>query len=132
MPGSGSWRRYIFKGVFWCVSGKVGSFCGLGAKWIDYWRSLVYTGVDGNYGWCLSYSWGLGSNEVGQLKLSYEGGKPQRAGPSFWGEDDPSRHHVLKKKTYHFLDISLYSAEGCSRYRTKVKVKNNSTLLFFG
>ena len=41
------------------------------------------------------------------------------------GGVDPSRHHVLKKKTYHFLDISLHSTEGYSRYKTKVKVKNN-------
>ena len=37
---------------------------------------------------------------------------------------DPSRHHLLKKKTYHFVDISLHSMEGYSRHKTKVKVNN--------
>ena len=32
--GQGSWRRYTFKGVFWCVKGEVGSFFGLGTNWI--------------------------------------------------------------------------------------------------
>ena len=65
------------------------------------------------------------TKKVGQLKLLYEGFKPQSGGPSFSG--DPSRHHVLKKRTYHFLYISLLSSEGYSRYKTKVKVKNNLT-----
>ena len=66
-----------------------------------------------------------GNKEVGQLKLSYESDKPQRGGPSFlWGVD-LSRHHVLKKKTYNFLVISPHSTEGYSRYKTKLKVKNN-------
>ena len=43
----------------------------------------------------------------------------------FCGRVDPSRHHVLKKKTSHFLDVSLHSTEGYSKYETKVKVKNN-------
>ena len=74
------------------------------------------------YGAChINGTWG--SKEVGQVKLSYEGGKPQMGGPSFLGEFDPSRHHVLKKKT-SFLDISLHSTEGYSRYKSKVKVKN--------
>ena len=30
-----------------------------------------------------------GSKKVGQLKLSYEGGKPQRGGPFFPGELTP-------------------------------------------
>ena len=46
-------------------------------------------------------------------------------GPSFLGAVDPSRHHVLKKKTYRFLDIWLHSTEGYSRYKTKVKIKND-------
>ena len=50
---------------------------------------------------------------------------PQSGGPSFLGGVDPYRHHVLKKKTYHFLDVSLHSTEGYSRYKTKVKVKSN-------
>ena len=65
------------------------------------------------------------SKEVGRLKLSWEGGKSQRGQSSFLGGVDPSRHHVLKKNTYHFLDISLHFTEGYSRYKTKVKVKNN-------
>ena len=63
-----------------------------------------------------------GSKEVGQFKWSYEGGKPQRGGPFFPGGVDPSRHNVLKKNTYHFLDISLYSTEGYSRNKTN-KIK---------
>ena len=62
---------------------------------------------------------------MGQLKLSYEGDKPQRGGPSFlWGVD-LSRHHVLKKKKYDFLVISLQSTEDYSRYKIKLKLKNN-------
>ena len=52
----------------------------------------------------------------------------QRGGDHFFGGEgvvDPSRYHILKKKTDCFLDISLQSAEGYSRYKTKVKVKNN-------
>ena len=52
-------------------------------------------------------SWG--SKEVGPLLLLYEDGKPESRGPSFGGRVDPSTHHVLKKKMYHFLDISLHS-----------------------
>ena len=48
------------------------------------------------YGIChLNGTWG--STEVGQLKLSYKGGKTQRKG-LFWGGVDPSRYHTLKKK----------------------------------
>ena len=65
-----------------------------------------------------------GSKEVGGLKL-YESGKPQIGGPSFSVGGDPSRHQVLKKKKYHFLDISLHSTMVYSRHKTKVKVKNN-------
>ena len=68
-------------------------------------------------------SWG--SKEVGPLLLLYEDGKPESRGPSFGGRVDPSTHHVLKKKMYHFLDISLHSTKGYSRYKTKIKVKNN-------
>ena len=48
-------------------------------------------------------------------------------GPSFFGGGgvDPARHDLLKENTYHFLDISLHSTEGYSRYKTKVNVKNN-------
>ena len=65
-----------------------------------------------------------GSEEVGWLKL-YEGSNPQSGGPYFFGKADPSRYHVLKKKTYHFLDFSLHSTKSYSRYKTKVKVKND-------
>ena len=74
------------------------------------------------YGIChINGTWG--STEVGQLKLSYEGGKTQRKG-LFWGELTPldTKKHT---KTYHFLDISLHSSKGYSRYKTNVKVKNN-------
>ena len=40
--------------------------------------------------------------ELGWLKLLYGGGKPQIGGPSFLGGADPSRHHVLRKKTLPF------------------------------
>ena len=64
------------------------------------------------YGIChINGTWG--SKKVERLKLSYEGGKPQRGEPSFLGGVYPSRHHVLKKKTYHFLDILLHSTEAC-------------------
>ena len=66
-----------------------------------------------------------GSKEVRRLRELYEGGKPKRRGPCFLEGVDLSRHHVLKKKTYHFLNISLHSTKGYSRYKTKVKVKNN-------
>ena len=66
-----------------------------------------------------------GSKEVRRLRELTKSSKPKRRGPSFLEGVDPSRHHVLKKKTYHFLDISLHSTKGCSRYKTKVKVKNN-------
>ena len=56
-----------------------------------------------------------GSKKVERLKLSCEGGNPQRGKPSFLGGVDPSRHHVLKKKIYHFLDILLHSIEACSK-----------------
>ena len=37
------------------------------------------------YGTChINGTWG--SKEVGRLKLSYEGSKPQRGGLTFWGE----------------------------------------------
>ena len=65
-----------------------------------------------------------GRKEVGWLKLLYGGGKPQIGGPSFLGGADPSRNHVLRKKTYHFQDISLRSTKGYSRCKTKVKVNN--------
>ena len=76
------------------------------------------------YGAChINGTWG--SKELGRLKLLYEGGKPQSGETSFLRGVDPSRHHVLTKRKYHFLDISLHSAKGFSRYKTKVKVKNN-------
>ena len=66
-----------------------------------------------------------GSKEVGRLPLLYECGTSQSGGPSFLGGVDSSKHHVLKKEMYHFLDISLHSNEGYLRYKTKVKVKNS-------
>ena len=42
----------------------------------------------------------------------------------FWGEFT-LQTSCLKEKTYHLLDISLHSAKGYSRHKTKVKVKNN-------
>ena len=74
------------------------------------------------YGAC--YINGTWSNQVGWLKL-YDSGKPQRGGTSFLGGVHPSRHHALKKTTYHILGILLHSTEGYSRYKTKVKVNNN-------
>ena len=65
------------------------------------------------------------SKGVGRLKLLYEGGQTWSGGLSFHGGDDPTRHHVLKKKTYHFLNISLHSTKGYSRHKIKVKVMNN-------
>ena len=65
-----------------------------------------------------------GRKEVGWLKLLYGGGKPQIGGPSFLGGADPSRNHVLRKKTYHFQDILLRSTKGYSRCKTKIKVNN--------
>ena len=62
---------------------------------------------------------------MGQLKLLYEGGKPQSGRPSFLGGVGPSRRHVSKEKMCHFLVISLHFAKGYGRYKTKVKVKNN-------
>ena len=53
----------------------------------------------------------------------------KEVGTIFWGVGggvvDPSKHHILKKETDYFLDISLQSTEGYSRYKTKVKVKTN-------
>ena len=43
----------------------------------------------------------------------------------FWWGVHPSRHHALKKATYHILGNLLHSTEGYSRYKTKVKVNNN-------
>ena len=40
----------------------------------------------------------MGSKEVGQLKSSYEGGKPQSEGPSSVGGFEQSRPRVLKKE----------------------------------
>ena len=76
-----------------------------------------------------------GRKEVGQLKL-YEGGKPESGQPSFClggggggvgerGRVNLSRHYALKAKRHHFLDISLHSTKGYSRYKTKAKVKNS-------
>ena len=64
-----------------------------------------------------------GSKEVTRLKLSYDGGKPQREGPSFWGGVDPSRLHVLKKKhiiswIFHFTLLRVIQV-------IKLKEKNN-------
>ena len=76
------------------------------------------------YGAChINGTWG--NKEVGRLKLLYEGGKPQRRGPSILAGVDPYRHHALKKKAYHFLDVPLHSTESYLRYKTKEKVKNN-------
>ena len=52
-------------------------------------------------------------------------GGAKRWGPFFGGSGggvvDPSK----QEETDYFLDISLQSTEGYSRYKTKVKVKNN-------
>ena len=45
---------------------------------------------------------GLGEQIGGAIKDIYEGGKPQRGGPSFLGGVDLSRHHVLKNKNLAF------------------------------
>ena len=59
------------------------------------------------YGAChINGTWG--SKEVWRLKL-YEDGKPLSQGPSFLGVVDISRHHFLKRKANHFLEISIHS-----------------------
>ena len=61
-----------------------------------------------------------GSKEAGRLKL-YESVKPQSRGPCISGAVDPSRHHALKKKAYHFLDISLNSTKFIQGIKLKQK-----------
>ena len=62
----------------------------------------------------------LGRKEVLRFKLSYMRMASHKGEDYlFWVGVDPSRYHVLKKETYHFLDISLHSTKDYSRHKLK-------------